>query len=243
MKKMISVTTVSALLLAAMPVFAANNGVGAQGMGTQQGTTPPVQQKLQASPSPAGYQVQNINQVQIQNEGEDSQLRVNTQEEESLGANTETEGRGLPKEISPRSETATQHMSIVAQKVEALLADTTMQGGIGQQVKVIAQEQKMAQVQLRTELEKVDDRGGLLKSIVGPDFKALKNMQQEVEQNQLRIEQLTLLQNQLTNQADIDQVQEMIRVLTEQNISLQDRVSLEEQSGSMLGWLFKLFAK
>jgi hypothetical protein len=101
----------------------------------------------------------------------------------------------------------------------------------------------MAQVQMRTELEKVDDRGGLLKSIVGPDFKALKNMQQEVEQNQLRIEQLTQLQNQLTNEADIEQVQEMIQALTDQNISLQDRVNLEEQSGSVLGWLFKLFAK
>ncbi|MFH1827021.1 MAG: hypothetical protein ABH812_01135 [bacterium] len=222
MKKIVPIVSVFALLLVAVPVFAANNGVGAQGTGSQ---------------------VQNQNQVKTQNEGEDSQIQTNTQEQENLGENQETQGQGMPKETSPRSETATQNMSNVAQKVEELLTTKTMQGGIGQQVKVIAQEQKTAQEEIKTELGKIDSRGGLLKSIIGPDFKALKNMQKQMEQNQLRIQQLTQLQDQLTNQGDITQVQETIQALTDQNIALQDRINLEEQSGSLLGWLFKLFAK
>lgn len=228
MKKILSIVSFFALLFVAAPVLAVNNGTGAQGStGTQ--TQLQVQQQLQVSPSPIGSQVQNQNQVKTQNEGEDSEIKTNTQEQENLD------------EESSRSETAIQNMSNVATKVEELLATKTLQGGIGQQVRVIAQEQKTSQEEIQMELGKVDSRGGLLKSIIGPDFKALKNMQKQMEQNQLRIQQLTQLQNQLTNQGDITQVKEMILALTDQNIALQDRISIEEGSSSLFGWLFKLF--
>ncbi len=244
MKKIISGVSVFTLLLVAMPVFAANNGAGAQGTSSQQGTTTQTQQRLQqVSPSPTGNTIQNQNQVKTQNEGEDSEIKTKTQEQESQGDEQETQGQGMPKETPPQSEAAQEHMSNVATEVEDLLKTKTMQGGIGQQVKTIAQEQKTAQQEIQTELGKVDSRGGLLKSIIGPDFKALKNMQKQMEQNQLRIQQLTQLKDQLTNQGDITQVQQMIQALTDQDTVLQDRINLEKQSGSLLGWLFKLLVK
>ncbi len=225
MKKIVPIVSVFALLLVAMPVLATKSGAEAQG------TTAQTQQKLQISPSPTGNQVQNQNQVKTQNEGEDQEIKNNIQEQENL------------EDGSTRSGTATQNMNNVAQKVEELLSTKTLQGGIGQQVKVIAQEQKTAQEEIQTELGKVDSRGGLLKSLIGPDFKALKNMQKQMEQNQLRIQELSQLKNQLTNQGDITQVQEMIQALTDQNTALQDIINLEEQSSSLLGWLIKLFVK
>lgn len=236
MKSIISITSIFALLFAVIAVVSANSIVAAQGTGSQ------TQQKMQVSPSSTGNQVQNLNQAQTQNAGEDSQTQTNTREQETLSGNQETQGWGMPKEASPRSETATQSMSIVAQKVEDLLTTKTLQGGIGQQVKVIAQEQKSAQKEIRSELENVDRRSGLLRAIAGPDFRALKNIQKQMEQNQLRIQRLEELQNQLVNQGDISQVQEAILAMLDQNIALQDRVMLEEKSFSALGWLFKLFA-
>ena len=179
-----------------------------------------------------GVQVQNQNQVKTQNAGEDSQLQVNTQEQES---------QGMPKGESPRSETAKENMSVVAQKIEELLTTKTTEGGIGEQVKQIAQEQTEAQDQIQTELAKVDSRGGLLKSLIGPNYQALKNMQKQREQNQLRIQQLEQMKNQLINLGEITMVQETIQALTEQDTALQDRIALEEQTSSLLGWLFKLF--
>lgn len=208
----------------------------AQGSGSQ------TQQKAQVTLSPAANQIQNQIQVETQNEGGDSQINANTQEQENVSGSQETQGQGTQKETSPRSGTATQSVSKAAQKVEELLITKTMQGGIGQQVKVIAQEQKSAQVQIQTALEKVDGRGGILKAIIGPDFSALKNMQKQMEQNQLRIQQLEELQSQLVNQEEIDQVQETIRAMVDQNVALQDRIALEEKSFSAFGWLFKLFA-
>ena len=198
---------------------------------------------IYAAKNETGAQVQNQNQVKTQNAGEDSEIQTNTQEQEAQGDDQESQAQGMSKGESPRSQTAKENMSIVSQKVEELLTTKTTQGGIGEQVKQIAQEQKQAQDQIQTELGKVDSRGGLLKSLIGPNYQALKNMQKQMEQNQLRIQQLEQLKNQLTNQGDITMVQETIQALTEQNTALQDRIALEKQSGSLLGWLFKLFAK
>jgi len=242
MKKIISGILVLTLLLITIPVYAANNGSGAQGTGSQQGTTTQTQQRL-VSPSPTGNTIQNQNQVKTQNEGEVSEIRTNTQEQESQGNDQKTQDQGMQKETLPQSETAEEDMNNVTTKIEELLTTETARGGIGEQVRLVTQEQKTAQEQMQGDLKKVDSRKGLLKSIIGPDFQALKNVQKIMEQNQLRIQQLAQLKNQLTIQGEITQVQEMIQALTNQNTALQYRINFEEQSKSLFGWLLKLFAK
>lgn len=217
-------------------VYAAKNEAGAQntGAGQQAQQQTQTQQQTIAS-SPTDNQVQNQNKIQTQNQGEDSQLQVNTQEQENLG---DGQGEGLQN----RNQKALENMSNVAKQVQQLLQVRTT-GGIGEQVRQIAQEQKQTQDQIKTELGKIDSRGGLLKKLIGPDYKALKKIQKQMDQNQLRIQQLEQLQNQLTNQGDITMVQEAIQALAEQNTALQDKIALENQSGSLFGWLFKSFAK
>jgi len=236
MKKLsIFIVTIAVLSLTSV-VHAAKNETGAQGVGSQtgnQGTTTQGQQQVVASPT--GNQVQNQNQVQTQNQGEDTQLQVNTQEQENLG-----EGTGAGSQN--RSQNAVENMSNVAEQVQQLLQVKTT-GGIGERVRQIAQEQNQAQNQTKVELDKVENRGKLVKMLIGSDYQALKNMQKQMEQNQLRIRELEQLQNQLTNQGDITTVQETIQALTEQNTALREQINLEEQSGSLLGWLFKLFAR
>ncbi len=219
MKKILVMVGVIIVLSISSVAYAAKNETGSQGVAAQQ----------------------NQNQVETQNQGEESQLNVNTQEQESLGENQD--GQGESKNESPRSETAKENMSEVSKKVEELLMDETIKGGIGDQVKQIAQEQKQAQDQTKTDLEKVDKRNGLLKSIIGPDYRALKNIQKQMEQNRLRIQLLEQLMTQSSNQNEITMVQETIQALTDQNTVLQDKVVLEEKMVSLLGWFFKLFAK
>lgn len=234
MKKIVPIVSVFTLLLVAMPVFAANNGAGAQGTaGTQQGTTKQVQQQLQVSPSSTGNQVQNQNQVKTQNQGEDSQIQTNTQEQENLG---DGQGEGLQN----RNQNAIQNMSEVAKQVQQLLQIRTT-GGIGEQVRQIAQEQNQAQTQIQEQLNKLESKGKLARFLTGTDYGAVKNLKQQLEQNQLRIEQLTQLQNQLSNQGDITMVQETIQALIQENTSLQERITAEEQVGSVFGWLVRLF--
>ncbi len=188
----------------------------------------------------AGNQVQNQNQTSTQNKGEESNLQINTQEQENLSRSEEVTGT---KSASPRSSTAIQQMSVVAGKVEELLTTIGAQGGIGEEISKVAQSQKNAQTKINNELEKIDKRGNIVKKIIGPDYQALKNMEQLMEQNRLRIQQLEQLKNQVYNYGESTMIQETIQTLTDQNIALADKISLEEKTGSLFGWFFKFFTK
>ncbi len=198
---------------------------GASGAGSE--TTYPSQPAVQVK-----------NQVETKNQGEDSQLMIETKEETNTGAASDTS-----KKDSPRNEMAQEKMSEVSKQVEELLGNKTMKGGVGEQVREIATKQKMAQEQVKTQLDQVESRKGLLKSLLGPDYKALKSVESQVKANQLRIEELVNLQAELTDAEEIAMIEETILSLTEQNTQLQDTITSESQAKSMFGWLFKYFAK
>lgn len=168
--------------------------------------------------SPAGNTVGNQNQVKTQNMGEDSMIQVKTIEKENLG-------------------------TFVSQKVQELLDDESLEKGIGQQLKEQIQEHKMIQEQVQSNLESSMKRSKAMKTLIGPDYKALKNAKSQLEQNQMRIKNLEELKLQLTNKSDITMVTETIQALVEQNTALQDQISTEESSKSLFGWLLKIFAK
>lgn len=237
MKKLLYLIPVFVVFTLVSAVYAANNGAGAQtGQQVQQ------QDRVQdptihtsGSPFPSGNQVQNQNQVNTQNQGEDTQLQINNQEQENLG-----EGQGEGLQI--RNQIAIQNMSEVAKQVQLLLQVRTS-GGIGEQVRQIAQDQNQAQTQIEEQLEKLESKGKLARFLTGTDFGAVNNLRQQLVQNQLRIEQLNEIINQLSNQSDITMVQETIEALIQENTSLQQIISAEEQVKSMFGWLFRLFAR
>ena len=226
-KKLILILPIFLVFGLTLPVFAVNNsGVGAQNTGTAQQT--------QVKTTPTISPVKNQNQVKTQNQGEDSQLQVTTQEQENLGT-------GQGDSSQNRSQTAVQHMSIVAQKVQELFQLKTT-GGIGDQVRQVARDQNQAQTQIQTQLNKIDSKGQLAKFLTGTDYEAVKNLRNQLAQNQLRIRLLEQLKNQLTNVGDQTMIQETIQALIQENTSLQDKIVSEEEMKSLFGWLFKLFA-
>lgn len=226
MKNISALGVLAFLVFVFSPVAFAKSDTAGTGTGT------PV--KAMVSPT-SGAGVANQNQVKTQNAGEDSQLMINTAEQESAGDSTISAGM--------RSEMAIEKMSEVAKNVEILLMDKTLTGGIGQQVKTIAQEQKNSMDKVQSQIKSIDSRGGFVKALIGPDYKTLKELEMQLDQNQLRIEALTELKNQLTNAGDITMVEETIKLLAEENISLQDKINAENRIGSVFGWLIKLFVK
>ena len=228
MKKLIFILPAFLVLGLAAPVLASNSESGTQ-IGQQ------IQKQTVASPSSTGNQVQNMNQVKTQNEGENSQLKVSTQEQEDLGENQDD---GLEN----RNQNAIENMSKVATQVQQLLQMKTS-GGIGEQVRQIAQEQNQAQTQTQDQINKLESRKGIAKSLLGPDYGAIKSLKTLLEQNQLRIQQLEQLKNQLSNSGDIAMVQETIQALVQENTSLQELINTEEQTRSFFGWLFRMFVQ
>ena len=218
MKKLLYVIPALVVFGLAFNVYATTNGATAQ-------TGQQTQQQLRASPSPTG--VQNRNQINTQNAGEDSQLQLVTQEGENLG-----DGQGL----------GFQNMSEVAKQVQALLQVRTV-GGIGEQVRQIAQEQNQAQTLIQRQLDKLESKGKLARFLTGTNFEAIKSLEQQIVENQLRIQLLIELQTQLSNQSDIAAVQQTIQALIQENTFLQAKIGAEMQTRSLFGWLFRLFTQ
>ncbi|MFZ5376194.1 MAG: hypothetical protein ACOZAN_00795 [Patescibacteria group bacterium] len=198
-------------------------------------SSPTGRQQITNAPSPTGYSVQNQNQVKTQNQGEEYQLQINTQEKEALQADSDNTSTDSGK----NSE---ENMSEVAKQVQELLEVKT-KGGIGEQVREIAKEQNQAQLTIQEQLSKLKSKGKIARLLTGTDRTAVKNLESQVEQNQLRIDQLEKLKIQLSNQGEIETVEQTIQLLNTQNESLQERISLEEKSSGMFGWLLRLFAK
>jgi hypothetical protein len=214
-----------------------------QGQGQAQGQGNGVQQQLQNpttntdNVNQQGNQYQNTNQVQQQNMGEETQIQNQNQFVEQEGELNQTKG-GVN-----RSENAKAKMSAVATKVQELLNDPELEGGIGPQIREFAQTQRQVQNELESAQAQVQNRNQLTRMVLGPDYQALKTLEQLYERNEIRIQTLTKLANQVENETELAQITETIALLTEQNTALAEQIVDEEARPGIFGWFFKLFAK
>jgi hypothetical protein len=186
-------------------------------MATSTGT--PVQQRLRDG-SEAGDEVRN--------QGEEKQVR--NQAATSTG-----------KLVG--SQKAEQRRSQVANAVQAMLQVANRNGGIGQQVKEIAQTQTQNQEKLEAGLAKVQSRSKLAKFFFGPNYGEIKNAEKLLTQNQEQIAQLNQLKVQVANEGDAQSLTEQIQVLEQANAEIQNSLDQSQQGFSLLGWAFKMFSK
>ncbi len=205
-------------LLVATPVCAKNLNSPIQ-------AKPNVATSTSESITPTGNQVKNQNEVKTQNQGEDQQLNVQTQENEQL------------------NQTVDASFSKVSDQVHQLIDTVGAKGGIGPEVKEIAQNQTKLQDEIKTTVNQVNSRNNLAKFFIGSDKKLIKNMEQQMEQNRLMIQQLEELKLQTKNTGDLQQLQETIDLMTYQNTSLQEKINQEYKSKGIFGWLINLFNK
>jgi len=223
------------LFLFSLNVRAANN------QGTEnQGSGSAVNQGAQGSEI---QPIQNQNQVQTQNQGEETQLRV--QEEEKQGVET---GKGLnsnsPNENSQvRGNGVNDSMSSVARQIRLMLSSSSAEGGIGEQVRQWAREQNSYQENIQKHVENIENRSALAKAIMGPNYGAINSLRKEMEQNRVRVQNLEELENSLTNEGEITNVQEMIQLIQQENTALQNMIVDEEASSGLFGWLFRVILK
>jgi len=207
------------------PVVAAQNN----GSGTQMGSGYKQAGSTSVVVTPMGKNIEN--KVQTQNQGEESQLQVQT--EEKLGTEMTTN-------MGTRSEKAMENMSEVAKQVQGMLEIRTT-GGIGDQVRIVAKEQNQAQEKIQEHVMKMESKSEVLKKLFGPDYKSLASLNELIAENTVRIEQLQELLTQVQNYADRTQIEATIQSIVSQNTALNNLIQEEAQTRSMFGWLLRMF--
>ena len=188
-----------------------------------QGPTISISPTKKTTVSPTGNQVKNTNEIQTQNKSEESQLNIKTKENEQLSSSVD------------------ESFSNVSDQVHQLIDTFGAKGGIGSEVKEIAQNQTKLQDEIKTTFNQLNSRSALAKFFFGSDKKNIQTMIQQMEQNRLLIQQLEELKIQTKNSEELKQFQETINSMISQNTSLQNKIDLENKSKGIFNWFINLF--
>ena len=184
-----------------------------------------------------------------QNQGEDTQLMVKQRQE--LKAETKTQlkemvqqkQQDMNQELEGKSEKEQkvyQNQNQVRLAVHSLLAMEDLVGGIGKDVSQIARQfNNSVQATINAE-EKIQTKSAFARFFSGGDEKSAEEIEQEVNQNKQRIQEL----KQLHEQADCDEeikemMQEQIQSMEKEQDRLQELAQKEKKSKGLFGWLWK----
>ncbi len=148
----------------------------------------------------------------------------------------------LDEDDDEDEEVAKEYKNEVAQFVHNLKTIGEIEGGIGQQVRVVAQAQNDSEDEVENSINNVNDRSGFVKFLIGPKYGSIAEIKTAIVENQTRVRVLTDLMNQITDPAVKLVLQDQVKMLTQQNANLQKFVTDSESGFSMFGWLMRLFA-
>jgi len=217
MKKMIITLLVLNLII---PLVLGQGQQGGQQSGTGQ------QQTGQETGSETGQQVQ----TKARNTTELRQMIQERQQEMNQSM------QGLKKELKEMY----QNQNRVRLAVHALLAMENLTGGIGRNVSQIAREfNNSVQATIRTE-ERIQTRNMLMRFFFGGDEQAADEMEQEVNRNRERIQELRRLMQECECEEEVKaMLQEQIQNMEQEQNRIQELAQNEKKSKGIFGWLWK----
>ena len=215
-------------------------------------------------------EVQNIEAVQQQNQAEEKEIQNQTTEQVGENKNLDTgnnedkgkteagaeqtigEGNENGSENGQKVQNQTnqnqsnqgeQTQNRVSNAVQTMLAVADRSGEVGQKIRIVAQSQNQNQEELETELNKAKSRSGIVKMIIGPNYKELKKVENRLENHNKNLEELKELRDQITDSDDKNIMEQQIQVMEQVQAELENEVNNEKKGVSLFGWLFRWFAK
>ena len=136
---------------------------------------------------------------------------------------------------------AEEHRSTVANFVQSILkAASSTAGGIGEQVRLIAQQQNDSDATVTAAITKIENRNKIKTFLFGSDYKNLGALRSEIVQTRNRIEQLNRA---IENTTDTAEIQAQIQNLEQEQTKIESFIKAQEGKFSLFGWLVKLFNK
>ncbi len=163
---------------------------------------------------------------------------TSTKEREDNATNTENNGANDENELN-----ADSHRSDVALFVHSLLDIANREGGIGNQVRLIAQSQNDSATTTASAMDKVEEQSSLRTFFFGSDYKNLGVIRSELATTTANIEKLKVLLGSVTNVADRASLGVQIQALEAEQAKLDSYITNHENMFSLFGWFTKMFSK
>lgn len=160
--------------------------------------------------------------------------------EESAASSTEEQDNATSTEGERQRE---DHRSKVAEAVKELLSVADRDGGIGEEVRSIAEAQKHNQEKINENLKKADERNAFAKFFFGADQSAIDQAKQLVLDNEAQIKQLAEVKARMATGTDQAVIDTQIKLLEKVNAEASTTLSVHEGGFSLFGWMFRLFGR
>ena len=150
-----------------------------------------------------------------------------------------------PQDCKVKNEiNAEEHRSAVANFVQSLLQVADREGGIGEQVRVIAQQQNDSEnTTTQAAIEKVEKRNKIKTFLFGSDYKNLGALRSEIVHTRNRLDQLNRLLPTVQNASNTVEIQNQIQTLEQEQTKIENFIKAQENKISLFGWLLRLFNK
>lgn len=133
------------------------------------------------------------------------------------------------------------HESTVANFVQGLLEVADREGGIGEQVRTIAQQQNQSASTTIQAMERVQERNQMQVFFFGSDYKNLGAIRSEMIQTRNRLEQLNGLMVNIQNEEDKIKLQSQAQSLEQEQTRIESFIEGKEEQFSLFGWLVRWF--
>lgn len=141
------------------------------------------------------------------------------------------------------SLTAQSHRSAVATFVQKLLSVADRDGGIGAQVRVIAQSQNDSASTTAAAIAKVQNRGSFHVFLTGSDYKNLGVIRSELATTSANIARLKTLLSQTTDVAVRAELSAEMQALEKEQAKVNAYIKANESRFSLFGWFNRMFVK
>jgi len=150
----------------------------------------------------------------------------------------------LAKAQNEKQVNGVEHRSTVATFVQTLLnvADRE-QGGIGEEVKAIAQAQNDTKDKVADGIDKINNRSKIKTFLIGTDYKTVGQLRSEMVKTRNQIDQLKRLLDKTTSEENKTALQGQIQILEQEQQKIEDFLKANESKFSLFGWFVKLFNK
>lgn len=140
------------------------------------------------------------------------------------------------------NERALQRRSQVANAVQEMVKVADRNGGVGERIRLVAQEQNQLQEEAEESLAKAQNRSRFTRFFIGPNYGKLKSVEDRLEMHNEKLEELKTLREEvnLDEQALLDEQIEVMEIVTEE---LEGEVNEDQKGFSLFGWLNRLIRR
>ena len=136
-----------------------------------------------------------------------------------------------------------ENRSEVSAVVRSLLSIALRDGGIGADVRLVAQEQASTTAQVKESMAEISADNGLKIFLFGPDYKNLGKLRSAIVTTENHIERLRMAQARTTSASVKADLEVQINVLEGTASSTQAFVDENEDQLSILGWFVRIFSE